>query len=226
MNKRYNELKKSVEKKLYKTIDAVNLVKKNATAKFDETIDLSIKLNVDPKKADQNIRATVILPNGTGKTKKVAVIAKADKAAEAKKAGADLVGSEELIEEIAKGNTGFDVLVTTPDMMKNLSKLGKVLGPKGLMPNPKSGTVTMDVEKAVKEIKSGKIEFRVDPNGIIHSPVGKASFSAEKLAENIETLISAVLKTKPISVKGVYIQTISVCSTMGPGLKLEVINIA
>ncbi|OGS20657.1 MAG: 50S ribosomal protein L1 [Elusimicrobia bacterium RIFOXYA2_FULL_40_6] len=222
MPKRKNEIDKLVDKsKQYLVDEAVELVKKTAKAKFDETVDVHIKLGIDPKKSEQLVRGTVVLPNGTGKTKKVAVIAKGEKVKEAEEAGADVVGAEDLMEKISKGWMDFDVLVSTPDMMKELSKLGKVLGPKGLMPNPKAGTVSFDLAKTVKELKGGRIEFKNDDFGIIHSAVGKASFEKEKLAENLKTLIETVVKSKPSAIKGIYIESISISSTMGPGIKLN-----
>ncbi len=222
MSKRLTETSKLVDKtKLYEIADAINLVKQTAKAKFDETIEIHIRLSIDPKKSDQNVRGTVTLPHGIGKSRKVAVIAKGDKLKEAETAGADTVGSDDLIDKIAKGWLDFDVLVCTPDVMKEASKLGKVLGPKGLMPNPKSGTVTFDVERTVKELKLGRVEYKNDSYGIIHCPVGKASFDASKLLENTKTLLDAVVRSKPSSSKGQYLKSISVSSTMGPGIKLD-----
>ncbi|MFA6004472.1 MAG: 50S ribosomal protein L1 [Elusimicrobiota bacterium] len=207
--------------KFYALDDAVVLVKKCATAKFDETVELHARLGVDPKQADQQVRGTVGLPHGLGKSKKVAVVTRGEKQKDATGAGADVVGAEDLVEQISKGFLDFDILVATPDMMKDLSKLGKVLGPKGLMPNPKSGTVTMDVAKTVKELKAGRVEYKVDDYGIIHVPVGKASFSPDKLAGNVKTVMEAVIKAKPSSSKGVYLMSVTLSSTMGPGLKLD-----
>ncbi|UPT76178.1 MAG: 50S ribosomal protein L1 [Elusimicrobiota bacterium] len=201
---------------------AVELVKKCANAKFDETVELHVRLGVDPKQADQQVRGTVGLPHGLGKSKKIAVVVRGEKQKDAKAAGADLVGAEDLIEQISKGFTDFDILVATPDMMKDLSKLGKVLGPKGLMPNPKSGTVTMDIPKTVKELKAGRVEYKVDDYGIIHVPVGKASFSADKIAGNAKTVLDAILKAKPSASKGVYMISVTLASTMGPGFKVQV----
>lgn len=224
--KRYTQAHTLVaEKKKYTLAEAVDRVKKSATADFDESIEIALKLNVNPKRAEQNIRATVLLPHGTGKSKRVAVIAKGEKQNEAKAAGADLVGADELVAEIASGKLNFDVLVATPDMMKDLGKWGKVLGPKGLMPNPKSGTVTLDVGKIVKEVKAGKIEFRVDAYGIIHNVVGKASFPIENLLQNAQTFIEAVARTRPSTVKGSFVQTISLCSTMGPGVAIDLADV-
>ena len=222
MSKRLTETSKLVDKnKLYEISDAVTLVKQTAKAKFDETIEIHIRLSIDPKKSDQNVRGTVTLPHGIGKSRKVAVIAKGEKQKEAENAGADTVGSDDLIDKIVKGWLDFDVLVCTPDVMKEASKLGKVLGPKGLMPNPKSGTVTFEVERTVKELKLGRVEYKNDSYGIIHCPVGKASFDAAKLLENTKTLLEAVVRSKPSSSKGHYLKSISVSSTMGPGIKLD-----
>ncbi|HOI42116.1 MAG TPA: 50S ribosomal protein L1 [Elusimicrobiales bacterium] len=219
MGKRLNNLKKDLDlSKKYTLAEAMGMIKKSATAKFDETVEVHIKLGIDPKQSDQSVRGTVPLPHGSGKTKKIAVIAKGEKAAEATAAGADKVGAAELIEEIAKGMMDFDVLVVTPDMMKDITRLGKTLGPRGLMPNPKSGTVTLDVKNAVKELKAGRVEYKNDAQGLIHVPVGKASFPAEKLADNAQAILDAVLKAKPSSSKGVYMQSVFVSSTMGPGV--------
>lgn len=208
--------------KLYDPSEALGLVVQTAKAKFDETIEVHIRLGVDSRHADQQVRGAVVLPNGTGKTKKVLVFAKGDKAAEAEAAGADFVGAEDMLAKIQGENWfGFDVVVATPDMMGIVGRLGKVLGPKGLMPNPKSGTVTMDVKKAVEELKAGKIEYRLDKTNIIHCPLGKASFGAEKLIENYTTLYDAVLKAKPAAAKGQYMKSIVVTSTMGPGIKVN-----
>ncbi|OGS24243.1 MAG: 50S ribosomal protein L1 [Elusimicrobia bacterium RIFOXYB2_FULL_48_7] len=221
MSKRTAELEKLIDKtKSYLVDEAVDLVKQTAKAKFDESVEVHIKLGIDTKKSDQLIRSTVVLPHGTGKTRKVAVIAKGEKVTEAESAGADVVGSEDLMDKISKGWMDFDVLVSTPDLMKELSKLGKVLGPKGLMPNPKSGTCTFDLAKAIKELKGGRVEFKNDDNGIIHASVGKASFEKAKLAENIKLFIETVQKAKPSAVKGVYMESISVSASMGPGIKL------
>ena len=218
--KRYAESIKLVEKdKEYEIKEALDLVEKMPKAKFDETVELHVKLGVDSKHADQQVRGTVVLPNGTGKTQKVLVFAKGPKAEEAEKAGADFVGAEELIPKIQNENWfDYDVVVATPDMMGVVGRLGKVLGPKGLMPNPKSGTVTMDVTKAINEIKSGKVEYRLDKNNIIHLGFGKVSFGADKLAENYETIMNAIIKAKPAAAKGQYIKSVSVTTTMGPGI--------
>lgn len=201
--------------------EAVSFVKKNATAKFDETIDLAINLGIDTKQSDQNVRGMVVLPNGTGKNVRVAVFAKGPKAEEAKKAGADLVGDDDLAQRIQKGDMPFERVIATPDMMGVVGKLGQVLGPKGLMPNPKLGTVTMDVTAAVKAAKGGSVEFRAQKEGLVHVGVGKASFDEKKLVQNIRALMDALLKAKPQSMKGNYIKKVSISSTMGPGLKLE-----
>lgn len=221
MGKRLDNLKKDLDLSKKCTLaEAMGIVKKSATAKFDETVEVHIRLGIDPKQSDQSVRGTVPLPHGSGKTKKIAVIAKGEKAAEAAAAGADKVGAAELIEEISKGMMDFDVLVVTPDMMKDITRLGKTLGPRGLMPNPKSGTVTLDVKNAVKELKAGRVEYKNDAQGLIHVPVGKASFPAEKLAENAQAILDAVLKAKPSSSKGVYLQSVFVSSTMGPGVQV------
>ncbi len=221
--KRYNESQKLVEKgKKYEIKEALEIINKMPKAKFDETVELHVKLGVDSKHADQQVRGTVVLPNGTGKTLKVLVFAKGPKADEATKAGADYVGAEELIPKIQNDNWfDYDVVVATPDMMGVVGRLGKVLGPKGLMPNPKSGTVTMDVTKAINEIKSGKVEYRLDKNNIIHLGFGKVSFGTEKLQENYQTIIDAIIKAKPAAAKGQYIKSISISTTMGPGLYIE-----
>ncbi len=220
--KRFGAAKKLVDaSRNYGVDEAMALVKQTATAKFDETIEVSIRLGVDPRHADQMVRGVVVLPHGTGKTQRVLVFAKGEKATEAQNAGADVVGGEELVDKIARENFfDFDVCVATPDMMRFLGKLGKVLGPKGLMPNPKSGTVTNDIVNAVNEIKAGKVEYRVDKTAIIHVPVGKASFDAEKLAENFNTLMGAIIKAKPASAKGTYVKSVVLSSTMGPGIKM------
>ncbi|MHB1419791.1 MAG: 50S ribosomal protein L1 [Bacillota bacterium] len=220
--KKYIEASKLLVKdKLYEPEEALNLVKQMATARFDETVELSVKLGVDPRHADQQVRGTVVLPNGTGKTRSVLVFAKGEKAKEAETNGADFVGAEDLVAKIEGGWLDFDVAVATPDMMAMVGKLGRVLGPRGLMPNPKTGTVTFDLERAIKEIKAGKIEYRVDKTGIIHAPIGKASFDLSKLYENFETLIEALSKAKPSSAKGVYMRSICLSSTMGPGVRVS-----
>ncbi|MBR5786334.1 MAG: 50S ribosomal protein L1 [Clostridia bacterium] len=221
--KKYQDSAKLIDSaKLYDPSDALGLVVQTAKAKFDETIEVHIRLGVDSRHADQQVRGAVVLPNGTGKTKKVLVFAKGDRAAEAEAAGADFVGAEDLVAKIQGENWfGFDVVVATPDMMGLVGRLGKVLGPKGLMPNPKSGTVTMDVKKAIEELKAGKIEYRLDKTNIIHCPLGKASFGAEKLMENYTTLYDAVLKAKPAAAKGQYMKSIVISTTMGPGIKIN-----
>ena len=223
MGKRIENMKKGLDlTKKYTIKEAVALVKKSANAKFDETVEVHMKLGIDVKQYDQQVRSTVSLPHGTGKTKKVAVIAKGEKEKEAQAAGADIYGGADLIEKIFGGFMDFDVLVVTPDMMKDAAKLGKTLGPKGLMPNPKSGTVTFDVAKTVKELKAGRIEFKADPQAIVHAVAGKVSFPEEKLVENVKTVIDAVLKVKPSSSKGVYMQSVFVTSTMGAGFPVAV----
>jgi large subunit ribosomal protein L1 len=222
MGKRLNETAKLVDKsKIYILDEAVSLVKEAAKAKFDETIEVHVRLGIDPKQSDQIVRGTVSLPHGIGKTRKVAVLAKGEKQKEAENAGADIIGSDDSIESISKGSLDFDVLVATPDIMKDLSKVAKILGPKGLMPNPKSGTVTFDIGATVKELKKGRVEYKNDSFGIIHVPVGKASFEKGKLVDNIKALVEAVLKAKPSSSKGQYIKSISISSTMGPGIYVE-----
>ena len=218
--KLYQESEKLIDKtKNYNAKEAIEVLTKMPKRKFDETIELHVKLGVDSKQADQQVRGTVVLPNGTGKTQKVLVFAKGDKAKEAEAAGADFVGAEELVPKIEKENWfDYDVIVATPDMMGVIGRLGKVLGPKGLMPNPKSGTVTMDVTKAINEIKSGKVEYRLDKSNIIHLGFGKVSFGADKLAENYETIMNAIIKAKPAAAKGQYIKSVSVTTTMGPGI--------
>ncbi len=220
MSKRYAESVKLVDRtKEYDIKEALDIIEKMPKTKFDETVELHVKLGVDSKHADQQVRGTVVLPNGTGKTQKVLVFAKGPKAEEAQKAGADFVGAEELIPKIQNENWfDYDVVVATPDMMGVVGRLGKVLGPKGLMPNPKSGTVTMDVTKAINEIKSGKVEYRLDKTNIIHLGFGKVSFGAEKLAENYETVMNAIIKAKPAAAKGQYIKSVAIAKTMGPSL--------
>ena len=218
--KRYQEAAKLVDAaKAYEAKEALEVIEKMLKTKFDETVELHVKLGVDSKHADQQVRGTVVLPNGTGKTQKVLVFAKGDKAKEAEEAGADFVGAEELVPKIEKENWfDYDVIVATPDMMGVIGRLGKVLGPKGLMPNPKSGTVTMDVKKAIAEIKSGKVEYRLDKTNIIHLGFGKVSFGTEKLLENYNCIIDAIIKAKPAAAKGQYIKSVSISTTMGPGL--------
>ena len=221
--KNYQNSAELVDKtKLYDPSEALDLVTKTAKAKFDETVEAHIKLGVDSRHADQQVRGAIVLPNGTGKTVRVLVFAKGDKVKEAEEAGADYVGSDELVQKIQGENWfDFDVVVATPDMMGVVGRLGKVLGPKGLMPNPKAGTVSMDVARAIKEIKAGKIEYRLDKTNIIHCPIGKVSFGAEKLQENFDTLMAAVVKAKPAAAKGQYIKSCVVASTMGPGIKIN-----
>jgi len=223
MGKKYIDSVKSYDTtKQYEVAEAMALVLSTAKAKFDETIEMHIRLGVDPRQADQQVRGVLVLPNGTGKTKRVLVVAKGAKADDALAAGADYVGAEEMIDKIKGGWFDFDVMITTPDMMGFVGRIGKLLGPKGLMPNPKSGTVTMDVVKAVKEVKAGKVEYRLDKAAIIHCPIGKKSFGAEKLAENFNALFDAVVKAKPAAAKGQYVKSVTVASTMGPGVKVAV----
>ncbi len=221
--KKYQESAKKIDRNaLYDTTDAMKLVVDTATAKFDETVELHVKLGVDSRHADQQVRGAIVLPHGTGKTQRVLVFAKAAKADEAKAAGADFVGEMDLVEKIQKENWfDFDVVVATPDMMGVVGRLGKVLGPKGLMPSPKAGTVTMDVTKAVNEIKAGKVEYRLDKTNIIHCPIGKVSFGPEKLSENFAALMGAIIKAKPAAAKGQYIKSCTVAATMGPGVKVN-----
>lgn len=221
MGKKYQEAAKLVEDRLYEAAEAIELAKKTAVAKFDETIEVAVRLGVEVKHADQQVRGAVVLPHGTGKSKTVLVFAKGDKVKEAEAAGADFVGSDELVAKIQGGWTEFDVAVATPDMMGTVGRLGRILGPKGLMPNPKVGTVTMDLTRAINEIKAGKIEYRTDKAGIIHAPIGKASFDAEKLVDNMATLIETLIKVKPAAAKGQYIRSVTVASTMGPGIKVN-----
>ncbi|KEP25763.1 MULTISPECIES: 50S ribosomal protein L1 [Bacillus] len=220
--KKYVEAAKLIERtKAYDVAEAVSLTKKANTAKFDATVEVAFRLGVDPRKNDQQIRGAVVLPNGTGKTQRVLVFAKGEKAKEAEAAGADYVGDSDYITKIQQGWFDFDVIVATPDMMGEVGKIGRVLGPKGLMPNPKTGTVTFEVEKAINEIKAGKVEYRVDKAGNIHAPIGKVSFEDEKLVENFATIYETILKAKPAAAKGVYVKNVSVTSTMGPGVKVD-----
>ena len=221
--KKYQSALKQVEARNYPLTQAIPLLQKIKFAKFDETVEVHMRLGVDPKHADQMVRGTVIMPNGLGKSKTVLVIASGDKLREATEAGADFVGGEDMVNKIqSEGWTSFDAVIATPDMMRSVGKLGKILGPRGLMPNPKTGTVTADVAKAVLEVKAGKVEFRVDKTGIIHAPIGKASFSPAKLVENASSLITAVLKAKPSAAKGKYVKSATLCSTMGPGISIDV----
>jgi len=219
--KKFEAASKQVEQRPYSLNDAVPLVQKIKFTKFDETVELHLRLGVDPKHADQMVRGTIVLPNGLGKSKKVLVIASGDKQREATEAGADFVGGEEVVARIQGGWIDYDAVIATPDMMRSVGRLGKVLGPRGLMPNPKTGTVTADVTTAVKEVKAGKVEFRVDKTGVIHAPVGKVSFNSDKLLENANTLIQAVLRAKPAAAKGKYVKSATICSTMGPGVHLD-----
>lgn len=224
--KKYTEAAKLIdENKLYDPDEAIELVKKTASAKFDEIVEVAVRLGVDPKHADQQVRGAVVLPHGTGKTKTVLVFAKGDKAKEAEAAGAEFVGADDMVTKIQGGWTDFDVAVATPDMMGTVGKLGKILGPKGLMPNPKVGTVTMDITRAINEIKAGKIEYRTDKAGNIHAPIGKASFDAEKLLQNFQTLIDTLQKAKPAAAKGQYMRNVSLSTTMGPGIRVNTLKV-
>lgn len=225
MAKRGKRYRSAIDKldreKLYDLDEAMGIVKDNATAKFDETIEISVRLGIDPRHADQQVRGAVVLPHGTGKSRTVVVFAKGDKAKEATEAGADYVGEDELVQKIQQGWLDFEVAVATPDMMSKVGRLGKILGPRGLMPNPKTGTVTNDIEQAVQEIKAGKIEYRADKAGIVHAIIGKASFSLDQLKENYTTLVGTLIKVKPTAAKGQYLKSIAVSSTMGPGVKIN-----
>jgi large subunit ribosomal protein L1 len=220
--KKFMDAAKQIDRSIiYEPADALELVKKIAPGKFDETIEVAVRLGVDPRHADQQVRGAVVLPHGTGKTRTVLVFAKGDKVKEAEEAGADFVGAEDMVAKIQQeGWLGFDVAIATPDMMGAVGKLGRILGPRGLMPNPKTGTVTFDIDRAVKEVKAGKIEYRVDKAGNIHAPIGKVSFSTEKLLENLRTLIETLIRVKPAAAKGQYLKGISISSTMGPGIKV------
>ena len=213
--------KKTFDAEKFYTVDeAAKIVKDNAKAKFDETVELHVSLGIDTKKADQQVRATVVLPNGTGKTKRIAVIAKGEHAQEAQKAGADLVGAEDIVADVLKGKIDFDILVATPDTMKDLAKAAKILGPRGLMPTPKSGTVTFELSKTIAELKAGRVSFKADTYGIVHTGIGKASFDAAKLAENAKAVLETILREKPSTSKGIYLKSISMSSTMGPGVRI------
>ncbi|GGE21065.1 50S ribosomal protein L1 [Marinithermofilum abyssi] len=220
--KKFQEaLKKIDRERAYELEEAIQLVKEVAPAKFDETVEAAFRLGIDTKRADQQVRGAVVLPHGTGKTKRVLVFAKGEKAKEAEQAGADFVGDEDLVNKVSQGWLDFDVVVATPDMMAQVGKLGRILGPRGMMPNPKTGTVTFEVEKAVKEIKAGKVEYRADKSGNVHAPIGKVSFDTEKLAENFQALLEALLKAKPAAAKGQYVRNAAVSSTMGPGVTVN-----
>jgi large subunit ribosomal protein L1 len=219
--KNIDKARKLVEARPYRLEEAAELLRKAHYVKFDETVELVLNLGVDPKQSDQMVRGTVVLPHGLGKSKRVLVIASGDKVREAQEAGADFVGGEDMVQKITEGWTDYEAVIATPDMMKSAGRLGKVLGPRGLMPNPKTGTVTFEIAKAVKEIKAGKVEFRLDKTGIIHSPVGKISFSAKNLAENASALLNAVVRAKPAAAKGKYVKKITLTSTMGPGVPID-----
>jgi large subunit ribosomal protein L1 len=221
MGKKFDAAKAQVEDRSYTLEEALPLVQKVKYAKFDETVEMSVRLGVDPKHADQMVRGTVVLPHGLGKSKKVLVIASAEKQREAQDAGADVIGGDDVVEKILGGWMDFDAVVATPDMMRGVGRLGKVLGPRGLMPNPKTGTVTTDIAKAVKEIKAGKVEFRVDKTGIVHAPVGKTSFAEASLIANAHALVDSIVKAKPAAAKGRYLKSITVSSTMGPGVRID-----
>jgi large subunit ribosomal protein L1 len=223
--KKFIAAEKQVQDRVYSLEEAIPLVQKVKFAKFDETVELAMRLGVDPKHADQMVRGTVVLPHGLGKSKKVLAIAGADKQKEAQDAGADYVGGDEVVEKILGGWMDFDAVVATPDMMRAVGRLGKVLGPRGLMPNPKTGTVTPNVAQAIKEIKAGKVEFRVDKTGIVHAPVGKTSFATEKLVENAHALVDSVVKAKPAAAKGKYLKSVTVSSTMGPGVTIDTAHV-
>ncbi len=221
VGKNTERARKQVESRPYRLSEAAEVLKKAHFAKFDETVELVVNLGVDPKHSDQMVRGTVVLPHGLGKSKRVLVIASGEKIREAQEAGADYVGGDDMVQKIQEGWTDFEAVIATPDMMKSAGRLGKVLGPRGLMPNPKTGTVTFEVARAVKEIKAGKVEFRVDKTGIIHSPIGKINFDAPKLAENAQALLAAIIKAKPAAAKGKYVKRITLTSTMGPGILID-----
>jgi large subunit ribosomal protein L1 len=225
MGKKYQEAKKQIESRAFNVHEALELIKKIKFTKFDETVDLAVRLGVDPKHSDQMVRGSVVLPHGTGKEIRIAVFAKGEKEQEATEAGADVVGAEELVEKINKGWMEFDKVVATPDMMGLVSKLGKILGPRGLMPNPKAGTVTFEVAKAIRDIRKGRIEFKVEKAGNIHVAVGKVSFDLQKLTENVNTIMESIIKAKPASAKGAYIMSITLSSTMGPGISVGVASV-
>ncbi|SDJ09382.1 50S ribosomal protein L1 [Natribacillus halophilus] len=225
--KKFVEAKQQVDtSRSYSSVEALELVQKVAPANFDETVEVALRLGVDPRKADQQIRGAVVLPHGTGKTKRVLVFAKGEKANEAEEAGADIVGEEELVDRIQQGWLDFDVVVATPDMMAQVGKLGRILGPRGLMPNPKTGTVTMDIAQAVNEIKAGKVEYRVEKAGNVHVPIGKVSFETDQLKENLNTVVDTLMKARPSAAKGTYMRNISVASSMGPGVKVTTSGIS
>ena len=227
LTKKYKEAIAQIDReRAYDINEAIELVKKVAPAKFDETVEAAIRLGIDPKRADQQVRGAIVLPHGTGKTQRVLVFAKGEKAKEAEAAGADFVGDEDMVNKVSQGWLDFDAVVATPDMMAQVGKIGRILGPKGLMPNPKTGTVTFDIAQAIGEIKAGKIEYRVDKAGNVHAPIGKVSFDSEKLVENLETLLETLIKVKPAAAKGQYIRNVSVSSTMGPGVRVDTSAIA
>jgi large subunit ribosomal protein L1 len=225
VGKKYEAARKLADRPAYALVEAVPVLQKAAFAKFDETVEIAIRLGVDPKHADQMVRGTVVLPHGLGKSKRVVVIASGDKVREGREAGAEEAGGDDVVQKIQGGWMEFDAVIATPDMMRSVGRLGKILGPRGLMPNPKTGTVTTDVSRAVKEVKAGKVEFRVDKTGIIHCPVGKVSFEGEKLVENAHALISSVIKAKPASAKGRYVRSIVISSTMGPGISIDLTSV-
>lgn len=224
--KRYQEALKLYDRdQLYSPSEAVDLVKETAKAGFDETVELAVKLGIDPKRSDQQVRGAVVLPHGTGKAVRVAVFAKGEKAKEAEEAGADYVGAEDMAEKVQGGRMDFDVAVATPDMMSVVGRLGRILGPRGLMPNPKTGTVTFEVERAIKEIKAGKVEYRADKTAIVHVPIGKASFEKEKLLENLAVILDALIKARPAAARGAYLRSVVLSSTMGPGIRVSPVQI-
>lgn len=226
MGKKYQKALAQVEPRTYSIEEALGLIKKLKYTKFDETVDLAIRLGVDPKHSDQMVRGSVVLPHGTGKKVRIAVFAKGEKEKEAKEAGADVIGAEDLVEKISKGWMEFDRVVATPDLMGMVGKLGKILGPRGLMPNPKSGTVTFDIAKAIREIRQGRVEYKVEKAGIVHLPVGKVSFDVQKLTDNVNVIMESILKAKPASAKGAYLKSITLSSTMGPGVPVDVSSVA